>query len=115
MSSWLFPLFGQVATAKLTGQLRECKTIRMTHLDVKADHSMMRPAEKMLIILVAGILLISCASGDNQSTMAAVGSGAVFTQKTKPNPVRDGRTVTSIRYSSLNSPACSWASITLQA
>jgi len=53
----------------------------MTHLDVKADHSMMRPAEKMLIILVAGILLISCASGDNQSTMAALGSGAVFTQK----------------------------------
>jgi len=39
----------------------------------------------MLIILFAGILLISCASGDNQSTMAALGSGAVFTQKTKPN------------------------------
>src|SRR6266576_6037134 len=62
MSSWLFPLFGQVATAKLTGELRECKTIRMTDLDVNADHSMMRPAEKMLIILFAGILLISCAS-----------------------------------------------------
>src|SRR5436309_10749033 len=47
MSSWLFPQFDQVATAKLTGQLRECKTIRMTHLDVNADHSMMRPAEKI--------------------------------------------------------------------
>jgi hypothetical protein len=34
----------------------------MTHLDVNADHSMMRPAEKMLIILFAGILLISCAN-----------------------------------------------------
>src|SRR5204862_7694579 len=84
MSSWLFPQFDQVATAKLTGQLYECKTIRMTHLDVTRI-SMMRPAEKMLIILFAGILLISCASGDNQSTMAALGSGAVFTQKTKPN------------------------------
>jgi len=115
MSSWLFPQFDQVATAKLTGQLRECKTIRMTHLDVNADHSMMRPAEKMLIILFAGILLISCASGDNQSTMAALGSGAVFTQKTKPNPAHDGKTVTSIRYGSLNPPACSWASITLRA
>src|SRR6266487_6212895 len=92
---------------KLTGQLRECKTIRMTYLDVNADHSMMRPAEKMLIILFAGILLISCASGDNQSTMAALGSDAVFTQKTKPNPAHAGKTVTSIRYGSLNPPACS--------
>jgi hypothetical protein len=39
MSSWLFALFVQVATAKLRGQLRECKAIRMTHLVVNADHS----------------------------------------------------------------------------
>src|SRR5436190_21195278 len=95
MSSWLFPQFDQVATAKLTGQLRGCKTIRMTHLDVNADHSMMRPADKMLIILFAGILLIRCASGDNQSTMAALGSGAVLRQKTKTNLAHDGKTATS--------------------
>jgi hypothetical protein len=53
-SSWLFPLFGQVATAKLTGQLRECKAIRMTHLVVNADHSMMRPAEKITYVIALG-------------------------------------------------------------
>jgi hypothetical protein len=47
-------LFGQVATAKLTGQLRERKTIRMTHLNVNADHSMMRPAEKITYLVALG-------------------------------------------------------------
>src|SRR5437868_14179572 len=70
---------------KAHGRTARVQDDSLTHLDVNADHSMMRPAEKVLIILFAGILLISCASGDNQSTMAALGSGAVFTQKTKPN------------------------------
>jgi hypothetical protein len=79
----------------------------MTHLDVNADHSMMRPAEKitslvalgfryqmrpkekikMLIILFAGILLIGCANGDNQSTMVAPGSGAVFHAENEAKPL----------------------------
>jgi hypothetical protein len=59
----------------------------MTYLDVNADHSMMRPAEKMLIILFAGILLIGCANGDNQSTMVALESGAVFHAENEAKPL----------------------------
>src|SRR5207247_5193519 len=112
MSSWLFPLFGQVATAKLTGELRECKTIRMTHLDVNADHSMMRPAEKMLIILFAGILLIT---GTTNRQWLPSDQVQCSRRKRSQTPAHDGKTVTSIRYASLNPPACSWASITLRA
>jgi hypothetical protein len=49
----------------------------------------MRPKEKikMLIILFAGILLIGCANGDNQSTMVAPGSGAVFHAENEAKPL----------------------------
>jgi hypothetical protein len=39
-----------------------------------------------LITLFAGVMLIGCASGDNQSTPAALGSAAAFHPETQPNP-----------------------------
>jgi hypothetical protein len=42
---------------------------------------------KMLIILFAGILLIGCANGENQSTMVALGSGAVFHAENEAKPL----------------------------
>jgi hypothetical protein len=42
---------------------------------------------KMLITLFAGIMLIGCAGADHHSTMAALGSAAVFHAESEAKPL----------------------------
>jgi len=48
---------------------------------------------KTLITLFAGVMLIGCANGDNQSTRSALGSAAAFPPETQldPSPWRQSR------------------------